>query len=146
MEIARHRIDAAIWCTFSTQAWKESERTVWLRLPPAIRARTLLAVTNKDLLRADQAAKVMARLAKLSGADFRGIELISSVKAQKALGEAGEVEDAALWQGSGAGGLLEALGALLADIRRERLKRVQGFAARVAASGLDRLAGPIRQS
>src|SRR5262245_37614494 len=34
IDLIAHHVDAAIWCTMSTQAWKESERTAWSMLPP----------------------------------------------------------------------------------------------------------------
>ncbi len=146
--VIRHGIDASIWCTFSTQAWKESEKAVWSRLPGGMRVRALLTVTYKDLLRGVQAEKVMARLAKLAAPDFRGIVLLSSQTAQKALDPAGAVKDRALWQESGAADLFEAVGSLLAELRRDRLRRVQAFAGRIAAWKLDHLGvgGKVEQA
>jgi hypothetical protein len=139
MDVAGHRVDATIWCTFSTQAWKESERAAWQALPPRMRSYAVLAVTNADLLRKEQAEKVLARLGKITSADFDATVLVSSLKAQRALGEGGSVVDAALWQGSGGAGLLDAVGAVLQQVRQDRLKRAQTFAATIAVKALDHL-------
>ena len=45
---AAHHVDATIWCTVSTQAWKESERSAWSMLSPRLGARSLLVATHKD--------------------------------------------------------------------------------------------------
>jgi hypothetical protein len=139
MDVAPHRVDATIWCTFSTQAWKESERAAWRQLPARVRRHGLLVVTNKDLLRDEQAQKVTARLDKIALADFRGIALLSSLKALRSLDDKGASMDAALWHDSGAAGFLEATGQLLLHIRQERLRRVQGFANGVAGKALNHL-------
>src|SRR5258708_17918093 len=46
-----HAVDLAIWCTLSTQAWKESERVAWEQIPARLRSRGLLVATHSDLLR-----------------------------------------------------------------------------------------------
>ena len=33
IDLAAHAVDAALWCTVSIQAWKESERVAWSQLP-----------------------------------------------------------------------------------------------------------------
>lgn len=138
-DIARHRIDASIWCTFSTQAWKESERAAWSRLPRRLRAHALLVVTNADLLRTEQAEKVAAHLAKATANAFHARAFVSTPQAQQALGAAGRVRDPALWMRSGASDLFAGLGALLLDIRRERQRRVKAFAAKIAEKALSDL-------
>jgi hypothetical protein len=140
MDVAIHRADASIWCTFSTQAWKESERAAWQALPRRMREHALLAVTNGDLLRKEQSEKVLARLAKVANAEFAATVLIASLKAQRALGgEPGSVADAALWQSSGGAGLLAAVSAMLQRVREARLRRAQAYAARIAGKALEQL-------
>jgi hypothetical protein len=139
IDVAKHRIDGSIWCTFSTQAWKESERAAWRMLPGRMRKHALLVVTNKDLLRDEQAHKVTARLDKIALADFRGIALLSSLKALRTLDEKGAVKDSASWHDSGAADFLEATGQLLLHIRQEKRKRVQSFANGIAGKALNHL-------
>jgi hypothetical protein len=137
-EIGRHPIDAAIWCTFGTQAWKESEATAWRMLPARIRATSLLAVTSKDLLSDEQAAKVMARLAR-AAPEFLGQTAVSAFTARNAIAASGTVEDAELWRDSGAQALYEAIGALLTDIRARRLDKARTMTSRIAEAALARL-------
>jgi Dynamin family len=139
MDVARHRIDASIWCTFSTQAWKESERAAWQALPRRMRGHAMLAVTNGDLLRKEQSHKVLARLAKVAAGDFGATVLVASLNAQRALREDGGVADAGRWQASGGAGLLDAVGDMLERLRQEKLKRAQAFATAVAGKALDHL-------
>ena len=139
MDVARHRVDAAIWCTFSTQAWKESERAAWQALPARMRSHAMLAVTNGDLLRKEQSQKVLARLGKVAADDFGVTVLVASLKAQRALDEDGGVADVAPWESSGGAGLLDAVGAMLERVRQEKLKRAQAFATAVAGKALDHL-------
>ena len=69
-----HGMDAAIWTTVATQAWRESERTRYLRLPEAVRKRSLLAVTFCDLINAeDDVNRLHARLAASAKPYFREI-------------------------------------------------------------------------
>jgi hypothetical protein len=137
-EIGRHPIDAAIWCTFSTQAWKESESTAWRMLPRGIRRSSILAVTSKDLLTEEQTEKVMARLTR-AAPEFVARLAISAVNARKAIGAAGTVEDASLWQGSGADDLYGVLRRLLSAIRRRRLEKAKMMTGRIAGAAVARL-------
>jgi Dynamin family len=139
LDIARHPIDAAIWCTFSTQAWKESECTAWRLLPARIRAHSILAVTSKDLLTQEQAPKVMARLRKAAGGDFSSFALLSSLQGRKALDTGGRIRDPGLWQDSGADAFCATLETLLCGIRQHRLEKARHLTTRVAGSALSLL-------
>ena len=94
IDLSVHEIDAILWCTVSTQAWKESERSAWSLLPARLRARGLLVSTDSDLLHgARDAEKLLGRLRSEAGSWFRDITLMSSVQAlavarQEAAGEA----------------------------------------------------------
>lgn len=136
LDISRHPVDAAIWCTFSTQAWKESESTAWRILPARIRANSLLAVTNKDLLSGDQIPKVMARIRNAAGGDFTDFTLLSALDGRKALSARGEVRDRGLWQTSGAGSFYESVQRLLSGIRKQRLEKAQALTSEIAGSAL----------
>ncbi len=71
----KYGIDAAIWATVATQAWRESERMAWLELPQRIRWRGILSVTHCDLIAAgeDDTKWLHARLEKTAQPYFRGI-------------------------------------------------------------------------
>jgi predicted ABC-type transport system involved in lysophospholipase L1 biosynthesis ATPase subunit len=136
--IFSHRIDAAIWCTFSTQAWKESESAAWRDFPARIQEHGLLAVTNKDRLKKDQLAKVMARLDKVAGSDFQAFAFLSSLDALKALNRDGHVQNDEVWRESGAADLHEKVGQLVLDLRLLRLRKAQAFIGRIAGYALNR--------
>lgn len=136
LDIARHPVDAAIWCTFSTQAWKESESTAWRILPARIRANSLLAVTNKDLLTSEQIPKVMARIRNAAGGDFKEFALLSALEGRKALGERGAVRDRGLWLASGAEDFFGGVQRLLSAIRRHRLEKAKALTSEIAGSAL----------
>lgn len=142
-DLLKHRIDAAIWCTFSTQAWKESERSSWLGLPLRARRHGLLAVTNMDRLRSDQAAKVKARLDKVARAEFRDFAFLSSVEALQAFDGKGVPVDAERWQKSGAAQLGTNLGRLLLALRIDRLRKAQAMASRIAGKAFRRIESGI---
>jgi hypothetical protein len=136
LDISRHPVDAAIWCTFSTQAWKESESTAWRILPARIRANGLLAVTNQDLLMDDQIPKVMARIQNVAGSDFKQFALLSALQGRKALNERGEVRDPELWQISGAEDFYLRVQRLLSAIRHHRLEKAKTLTSDIAGSAL----------
>ncbi|HKJ61045.1 MAG TPA: dynamin family protein, partial [Hyphomicrobiales bacterium] len=130
--IFSHRIDAAIWCTFSTQAWKESESVAWSNFPARIREYGLLALTNKDRLKKDQLTKVKARLDKVARSDFQDFAFLSSLDALKALDSDGYVQNDEVWRDSGAADLHEKVGRLVLDLRLHRLRKAQALIGRIA--------------
>ena len=69
------RMDAAIWTTVATQAWRESERAQWAKLPQSVRSRSLLAVTFCDLVadRENNLKRLQARLDTSAKPYFQGI-------------------------------------------------------------------------
>ena len=68
INLAMHQIDAVLWCTVATQAWKESERAAWELLAPRLRQRGLLVVTHRDLVTdPEDEAKLMQRLREQAG-------------------------------------------------------------------------------
>jgi hypothetical protein len=141
LDISRHPVDAAIWCTFSTQAWKESESTAWRILPARIRANSLLAVTNKDLLTGEQIPKVMARIRKAADGDFKEFALLCALDGRKALSGGGEVSDPELWRASGAENFYEGVQRLLSVIRQQRLEKAKTLTSKIAGSAL-KVLGP----
>ncbi len=72
--------DAAIWTTVATQAWRESERAQWMRLPQAVRSRSLLAVTFCDLVadRESNLKRLQARLETSAKSSFRSICFVAN--------------------------------------------------------------------
>ncbi len=105
-EIAAGYVNAVIWCTHATQAWRESERSAWDSLPDRLRPFSVLLATRSDKLSAHDRGRVIARLKREAGASFRTILPFSAVDAIKACAE-GEAGD--LWLSSGAQDLLQNL-------------------------------------
>ena len=68
-------MDAAIWTTVATQAWRESERAQWAKLPRRVRSRSFLAVTFCDLVadRENNLKRLQARLETSAKPFFQGI-------------------------------------------------------------------------
>lgn len=140
VDLAAHHVDAAVWCTMSTQAWKESERTAWSALPPRLRTRGLLASTHCDLLHdpADR-RKLLARLRHEAGTSFRSIVLLSTLEALASMGKAPWGLAAVAWMASGAETLATELGALLLDLREQRAAAALKMTSRIAQRALSRI-------
>lgn len=71
-------VDAIIWCTHATQAWRQSEAAVWEGIPQAVRDRSILLITRFDKLttvRDEQ--RVLARLQHETAGLFGGMFPIS---------------------------------------------------------------------
>lgn len=63
--------DAVIWCTNATQAWRQSEKSVWDEMPEALRKNATLIVTHADRLPDQRATdRVMRRLGREAGRYF----------------------------------------------------------------------------
>jgi hypothetical protein len=138
VELARHHVDATIWCTVSTQAWKESERSAWSMLPPRLGARSLLVATHSDLLRrAEDSQSLMARLRHEVGTSFTGILPLATLDAIAVMGESHRGGTA--WAASGAKALETALAALLGAVREQRAAAAQTVTGRIAQRALERL-------
>ena len=140
IDLAAHHVDAAIWCTMSTQAWKESERTAWSLLPARLGTRGLLVATHRDLLHdpRDQ-EKLLGRLRDEVGTSFAGISLVSTTEALAVMGKDRRGLDGAAWIASGAEALESALGGLLTRLRELRAAAALRMTSRVAQRALMRI-------
>jgi hypothetical protein len=71
--------DMLIWCTVASQAWKDSERRLWMSAPERRRRDAVLVATHRDALR-DQhdLRKVRARLAAETQDLFRAIVFVTA--------------------------------------------------------------------
>ncbi|MHA3980601.1 dynamin family protein [Halovulum sp. GXIMD14794] len=97
--------DAVLWCTHATQAWRQSERATWSKMPAKLKERSVLVVTRADLLGPDDREKVRKRLLVETGGLFGKILFIATPQAFRALGAG----DRDLWHRSGGAALFEAL-------------------------------------
>ena len=140
LDVTRLGIDAAIWCTLATQAWKDSERIAWLGLPDEIRRHGLLIATNKDLLQGDEQTRVLARLRSLAGALFQDIVMLATPQALSALDpRLTEADRTALGQASGGAALEGHMKAMLQSLARRRFEAIADAAERAARRALQRL-------
>jgi hypothetical protein len=148
VDAAAHNVDAAIWCTMSTQAWKESERAAWEMLPPRIGSRGLLVATHCDLLHdPSDRQKLLTRLIGQAGPSFRSIVLLSTLEALEAAGSRNDASGAPPpWETSGAAALESALGALLLDLRERRAAAAVRMTGRIAQRELSRIDNRSRKS
>lgn len=106
-------VDAVLWCTHATQAWRQSEAAVWETIPQAVREKSILLVTRFDKLTTDRDRyRVMARLNKETEGLFNGIFPISLTQALAA----GEDQEA--FQASGGGAFLEHFITMIDELRQ----------------------------
>jgi hypothetical protein len=136
--LAAHHVDATVWCTVSTQAWKESERSAWSLLSPRLSARSLLVATHSDLVpRLEDRQRLMARLQDEVGSSFIGIVPLATLDAIAVMGD--EHKGGAAWIASGANALETALADLLVAVREQRAAAAQAVTGRIARRALSRL-------
>ncbi len=91
-------VDAVIWCTHATQAWRQSEAAVWDMMPKAMRDISVLLVTRFDkLLNDNDRRRVLQRVRRETDGKFGAIFPISL------LGALAAGEDLDKWNASGAG-------------------------------------------
>jgi len=113
--------EATIWCTNAVQAWRESERYAWNNLPAINRKNSILAVTHVDLpVVRPNLGRVMARVHKEAGNDFRIILPIAVTKAAKAA-SGGAVQDRKAWVEHGGQALLDAIAVIAKPILEKKL-------------------------
>jgi hypothetical protein len=138
VELAAHHVDATIWCTVSTQAWKESERSSWSMLSPRLSARSLLVATHNDLLhRAEDRQSLMRRLTQEVGMSFMGIVPLATLDAIAVMGQ--DHRGGGAWAASGAKALEATLAALLLSVREQRAAAAQTVTGRIAHRALTRI-------
>ncbi|WP_296422860.1 dynamin family protein [Yoonia sp.] len=91
-------VDAVIWCTHATQAWRQSEAAVWDAMPDAVRENSILLITRFDKLTTDNdRRRVFKRVRRETEGLFGGTFPIALLQALRA-GDDGEK-----WDASGAG-------------------------------------------
>jgi hypothetical protein len=140
VDLADHHVDLAIWCTMSTQAWKESERTAWSMMSPRLNTRGMLVATHRDLLYdPGDRRKLLARLREEAGTSFTSIILLSTLEALAVMGKDRRGLAGAAWIASGAEALESALGSLLLRLREQRAAAALRMTSRIAHRALARI-------
>ncbi|MDX2205373.1 MAG: dynamin family protein [Hyphomicrobiaceae bacterium] len=124
VDLSANGVDAVLWCTVSTQAWKESEREAWDQLPVRLRNRAILVVTHADLLRSrEDRDKLLLRLRSIAEPGAGEIVVFSS----KLQADSGEAE------------MRSALERLTARVRHERSTAALRVVSRISERVLSRL-------
>jgi hypothetical protein len=133
-------VDIALWCTLSTQAWKESERSTWEEIPARLRSRGLLVATHRDLLSdATDVEKLLDRLRDEAGPSFRDVLPMSTVQALTVARDDHDGQAGAVWKASGADAFETALDELLQSVRTQRLNAALEVTERIAGHTLSRI-------
>jgi len=97
-------VDAVIWCTHATQAWRQSEAAVWDNMPDLVRENSILLITRYDKLTNERdRLRVFKRVTRETKGQFGGTFPVSLLQAIQA------GEDYDLWDASGAGPFTEHL-------------------------------------
>ncbi len=133
--VLRHAlpVDMAIWCTLATQAWKETERQSWERMPAKLHSDAILLVTYKDALGAGRdEAKLLSRLERDASPLFGSISFVSLRQAAEAMDAGGRITDERKWERSGAPAFEAVMRARMMDINRQRRARGLRFLTRLA--------------
>jgi hypothetical protein len=102
------KADAVIWCTHATQAWRQTEASVWESLDPRLHERSLLLITRWDKIHGESdRARVLRRVERETEGLFAARLPISLIEALSA------GEDDELLTRSGAAAFREHLVAIL---------------------------------
>ena len=106
-------VDGVIWCTHATQAWRESERSVWATIPGHLQANSILLATRSDKLGERDRGRVRQRLERETGDKFRSIIMFSATDAIRACQAEDEDE---LMASSGGEALIETLQTIASEV------------------------------
>ncbi len=117
--------NGVLWCTHSTQAWRETERATWVSLPERLQHKSLLLVTRADALNQKDRQKVLRRVNREAGHLFNRTILFSARDAIMARDKTGDAE---LWSRSGGGKMVDSFLEIteqIMDSRADMLSRYQ---------------------
>ena len=139
-DLVLHNVDAVLWCTVSTQAWKESERAAWQQISPRLQSRGLLVTTHCDLLReSTDKEKLLGRLGDEARPSFNAIVLLSTNEALAVMRQERDGPAKVAWEASGADALDTAVDSLLQGVRQHRNQTALQMVGRIASRALARL-------
>ncbi len=132
-------VDAVIWCTHATQAWRQSEAAAWDSIRDGLSGPSTLLVTHFDKLQNDRdQARVLKRVVREAGEKFQSVFPIALNQALAA------GDDAEIWQASGADAFVESLIELLVRWSDPKSHAPQGGSAPSKAEALAREAARDR--
>ena len=105
--------DGAIWCTPSTQAWRQSEAAIWEEVPEELYKHSLLLLTRIDKVRSpEDRARLHARISREVSGQFRGVFPVALLQALQGR------EDEAMWRQSGMAAFNDAFGEIISEISK----------------------------
>jgi hypothetical protein len=132
------KADGVIWCTHATQAWRQSEASVWESLDPALFAKSLLLVTRFDKITSEtDRVSVMKRVERETEGLFTDRLPISLTEALAA------GDDPDLWDKSGAAAFMACLTTILDRLADETGIGQSADPAARRISGRRCAAGPV---
>jgi tRNA U34 5-carboxymethylaminomethyl modifying GTPase MnmE/TrmE len=120
LEQILQQADLAIWCTLATQAWKQTEGSLWSAATRRGKPHSLLLATHADALSDDDKGKLLQRLQREAVAQFDDIAMMSLRGAQTA-------------EMSGLGELLAKIDAMLERADRRRLQAAKRVVDRITS-------------
>ena len=122
------QVDFVIWCTNATQAWRQSERKLFLGLDEAVRQRSLLVVTHVDLPRVKASlGRLMARLEKEAGPLFHAVIPMDVLGATQSRDAAGQIREPASWRESGGEKFFAAMHDVIESVRTPWAEAAEAF-------------------
>jgi hypothetical protein len=125
-EVEFRTADMPVWCTVAAQAWKESERRAWARVPDALRARGVLVVTRIDQLRdATEVAALRRRLEREIDGAFVAMVFLAIPDAIAASGTARPDGATAPWRRSGGEALEDVVALAVAENANDRISKAR---------------------
>ena len=115
-DLSSETADIFVWCSVAARPWTDSERRAMTELPARLRARSLLAITNKDALAPAERVRVLSRYKELAGPHFTDMVMIDAASLP-----AEEEEEASVQLSNGDhAALLDALEQLVDDYWNHR--------------------------
>jgi GTPase Era involved in 16S rRNA processing len=120
LEQTLQEVDLAIWCTLATQAWKQSESSLWFAARQRVKPSSLLLATHADGLSDEDKGRLLQRLQQEAGAQFDDVAIIS-------------LRDPLAAEQSGLGDLLAKIDAMLERVNRRRLDAAKRIVHRITS-------------
>ncbi|WP_299890122.1 dynamin family protein [uncultured Ruegeria sp.] len=116
--------NGVLWCTHSTQAWRETERATWVSLPERLQNNSLLLVTRADALGQKDRQKVLRRVNREAGHLFNRSILFSARDAITARDKTGDAE---MWSRSGGGKMIDSFLEITEHIMENRADQLARY-------------------
>jgi GTPase SAR1 family protein len=118
-------VDFVVWCSPINQAWRQTERAFWNRVPQSVKAASILALTRADIMRSQvDVEKVVRRCKADTSGSFAAVMPVSALQADTAMRAAPSTDGKALLQDSG-----------LADLQAVLARSISGAVTRCAERG-----------